>query len=119
MRADFDSNGSTVHSDSVTLGSEYPGSVIIGSTSTQSSWSSRKETSAETFMEVHHPTLGDLRALVNTFCNIELRRIPAKVVVRTGSITGIYAGRDIHTSVSVQLPSSALLAEDAFIIPRT
>ncbi|BCS15659.1 hypothetical protein ALUC_70892A [Aspergillus luchuensis] len=43
-------------------------------------------------MEVHHPTLGDLRALVNTFCNIELRRIPAKVVVRTGSITGIYAG---------------------------
>ena len=43
-------------------------------------------------MEVYHPTLGDLGALVNTFCNIEVGGIPAKVIVRTGSITGIYAG---------------------------
>ncbi|GLA57672.1 hypothetical protein AtubIFM55763_002164 [Aspergillus tubingensis] len=91
MRADFDSNGSTVHSDSVILGSKNPGSVIIGSTSTQSPWSGRKETSAETFMEIYHPTLGYLGTLVNTFCNTEVGGIPAKVIVRTGSITGIYA----------------------------
>lgn len=43
-------------------------------------------------MEVYHPTLGYLGALVNTFSNTEVGGIPAKVIVRTGSITGIYAG---------------------------
>lgn len=69
--------------------SKKPSSVVIGSMSTQSTWSRREETSAELFIEVDHPTLGDLRALMNTFCNIEEGRIAAEVIVGTGSITGI------------------------------